>query len=492
MSYIQVKDLCFTYEGAAQPVFDHVNFEIDTDWKLGIIGRNGRGKTTLLQLLMGKYPYQGQISAAVDFSYFPYPIADPGQNVWDIVTTICPQALSWQMEREISLLGVPTAVLERPFAALSNGEQTKVLLAALFLNDHRYLLIDEPTNHLDMPARMLVSAYLKRKPGFILVSHDRSFLDGCIDHVLSINRTTIDVQRGNFSTWRQSNLRREQAELAQNKKLQKEITRLDQAAKQSSSWSDAIEKSKKGTRVAGLRPDRGYIGRKSAKMMKRAKSIEQRRARSLAQKGRLLHDREKADTLVLSPLPFHARQLATLRDVSISYGAGVCLPPVSLTIETGERIALTGANGCGKSSILKLLAGYSLSYQGSAILPDGLRISYVPQDSYDLQGALDDFIRNAGLDASLFLAILRKLDFSRSQFDKRLETFSSGQKKKVYLAKSLCEKAHLYLWDEPLNFVDVLSRIQIETLLTTYRPTMLFVEHDRTFVEQIATRTLQL
>ena len=201
MSMIRVEDLCFSYPSSYDPVFDHVSFQIDTDWKLGFIGRNGRGKTTFLNLLLGKYEYSGKIISSVEFDYFPYPVPDKSLLTEDVLQQVCPIAEEWELMRELSLLDVNTEVLWRPFETLSNGEQTKTLLAALFLNQGHFLLIDEPTNHLDAAAREKVSRYLKKKKGFILVSHDRRFLDGCVDHILSLNRSTIDVQSGNFSSW---------------------------------------------------------------------------------------------------------------------------------------------------------------------------------------------------------------------------------------------------------------------------------------------------
>ena len=150
--------------------------------------------------------------------------------------------------RELSYLDVNADVLWRPFETLSNGERTKVLLAALFLNEGHFLLIDEPTNHLDTNAREKLSAYLKKKKGFILVSHDRRFLDGCVDHILSLNRANIEVQSGNFSSWMENFQRQQEFETAQNERLKKDIDRLQQAAQRSSNWSDAVERSKKGTR----------------------------------------------------------------------------------------------------------------------------------------------------------------------------------------------------------------------------------------------------
>jgi lincosamide and streptogramin A transport system ATP-binding/permease protein len=128
-------------------------------------------------------------------------VADETQNTMDVINSICKDFLQWELLRELSLLDVSEDVLYRPFQTLSNGEKTKVLLAVLFLKENSFLLIDEPTNHLDIAARSIVSRYLKSKSGFLLVSHDRAFLDGCIDHVLSINKTNIEIQSGNFSSW---------------------------------------------------------------------------------------------------------------------------------------------------------------------------------------------------------------------------------------------------------------------------------------------------
>jgi len=324
MSMIRVENLTFAYPSSYDNIFENVNFQIDTDWKLGFVGRNGRGKTTFLNLLLGKYEYHGKIQASVQFDYFPYPVNDKNRLTTDILSEVCPLAEEWELLRELSYLEVRDDVLWRPFFTLSNGEQTKVLLAALFLNDGHFLLIDEPTNHLDMKARETVSAYLKRKKGFILVSHDRCFLDGCVDHILSINRSNIEVQSGNFSTWFTNFQRQQEFELAQNVKLKKSIAEANR------------------------------------------------------------------------------------------------------------------------------------------------------------------------VDESLFKAILRKMDFSRIQFEKKMEDFSAGQKKKVLIAKSLCEQAHLYVWDEPLNYIDIYSRMQIENLIREFSPTMIFVEHDLAFRNNIATKSICL
>ncbi len=492
MSLIQVEDLTFTYPGSYDPVYDHVSFQFDTDWKLGFLGRNGRGKTTFLRLLMGEHPYGGRISGAPSCACFPPPVEDTSQMTLEVLCQLHPEAEEWEFLRETGLLGVEAEALYRPFSTLSNGERTKCLLAALFCGEDRYLLIDEPTNHLDAAGRQAVAAYLRRKRGFLLVSHDRDFLDGCVDHILALNKTGPEVQSGNFSSWWENKSRRDAFEQAQNQRLQKEVGRLRQAAARTTVWSERVEAAKTGTRNAGLRPDRGYIGHKSAKMMQRAKSIEARREKALEEKAGLLRDLETAEALKLHPLTARGR-LLDLSDVSLFYGEKRVCGPLTFSLEPGDRIALNGGNGSGKSTLLKMLCGETgMTSTGTLTRLSGLTISYVPQDTTHLRGSLRDYARESGVDETLLLAVLRKLDFPRAQFEKDMADWSAGQKKKALIARSLCESAHLYLWDEPLNYIDVWSRMQIEGLLLAFRPTLLFVEHDAAFRRKIATGVVEL
>lgn len=503
MAQISVSNLTFAYDGSYDNIFEDVSFQMDTDWKLGFTGRNGRGKTTFLNLLLGKYEYAGKISANVRFDYFPYEVTGKSASTRDVIRGAC-DSEEWRLLRELSLLEIPEEALDRPFDSLSNGEQTKILLAALFLNENNFLLIDEPTNHLDLRGRELVSRYLSGKKGFILVSHDRAFLDGCVDHILSINRANIEIQRGNFSSWLANKELRDNFELAENAKLKKDIKRLQAAARQSARFADKAESAKMGRGAAAARKkghdttgSKEYQAKKSLKMQQRRKNLERRQDAALEEKSALLKNLDHADSLKITQLPFHAARFIALSDVSILYdnaSAPACRD-VNFTIERGDRVALCGRNGSGKSSILKLICGTAhenMTYTGEFSKAHGLKISYVSQDTSFLAGNLSDFAVENEIDESLFKAILRKLDFSRVQFEKDMRNFSGGQKKKTLLAKSLCEKAHLLVWDEPLNFVDVLSRMQIEELLLEHTPTILFVEHDSFFCEKIATKRIAL
>ncbi|EOT44626.1 ribosomal protection-like ABC-F family protein [Enterococcus columbae] len=494
MSLIQIKDLSFSYPGSYTPIFDGVQLQIDSTWKLGLIGRNGRGKTTFFRLLLAQYEYQGSITHEVAFRYFPYPVANPEKMTLEVLQEACPHAEDWEFMKELNLLDVEIDRLYLPFATLSDGEQNKVLLAALFLNENTFLLIDEPTNHLDDEARQKIADYLAKKQGFILISHDRRLLDVCVDHILAMNKASIELQQGNFSSWYLNKQQQDQFELAQNEKLKKEVKRLNEAAKRTASWSNQVEKSKNGTTNSGTKLDKGYVGHKAAKMMKKSKTHEKRMQEAIHQKEQLLTDVEEIENLKLQPLFFKQANQVLAQELVLSYADKIINQnPLNFTIQNQERVAIVGKNGSGKSTLLKaILQDSTVNTTGLLKISPQLIISYVPQDAEFLAGSLKKFTEDKAIDYVLFLAILRKLGFAREQFDKDVASFSAGQKKKVLIAASLCQPAHLYIWDEPLNYIDLISRIQIEQLILKFQPTLLFVEHDQAFQQKIATKIIQM
>lgn len=220
MSLIQIRDLKFCYENSYDMVFDGVSFSFDTNYKTALIGRNARGKTTFLKLLMNVYEYQGEIIKNVECVYFPYQVTNPQD--WTI--NICEEILSdfeWKLEKELNTLEMSLDVLYRPFKTLSQREQTKVLLAILFLKEYTYLLIDEHANHLDQHSREKIAEYLNKQKVFLLVSHDRHFIDMCCNHVIAFNPKSIDVVKGNFSSWYKNKQNEDQNEIQRNDKLKK-------------------------------------------------------------------------------------------------------------------------------------------------------------------------------------------------------------------------------------------------------------------------------
>ena len=492
MSAIKIENLTFSYYGYVKPIFENVSFSFDTNWKIGLIGRNGIGKSTLFKLLLNQETYQGKISKDVEFIKFPPDIIDTSKLGIELYKELISDEEEWKLFRELNLLNVDENLVYREFETLSKGEQTKILLAILFTREDGFLLIDEPTNHLDMDGRKIVSEYLKSKKGFLLISHDRDFLDGCINHVISINRNSIDVQSGNFTSWYENKVMKDQFEISQNERLRKDIKRLKEAARQSQIWSDKIENTKNGVKVSGVKPDKGHIGHQSAKMMKKSKNLENRQNKAIEEKQSLLKDIETKESLLLHPLHHHKNPLISVSNLSSCYGERQILSNVSFEIKQGDIVAIYGQNGSGKSTLIKILLELHHEYIGEIKSASNLKISYIPQDTSNLTGSLNEYIHKQGVDETLCKTILRKLDFVRELFEMDMKNYSDGQKKKVLIAVSLSMPAHIFVWDEPMNYIDVISRIQIEEIIKEAKPTLIFVEHDKRFVEDIANKIIQL
>jgi len=504
MAQIAVTNLTFCYEGSYDNIFENVSFSIDTDWKLGFIGRNGKGKTTFLNLLLGKLEHEGTISSSTRFDYFPYTVSEElgARPASEFLSELRPDCEEWRVICELTKLDASAELLYRAFNTLSYGEKTKVFLAILFSGEHDFLLIDEPTNHLDLDAREVVKDYLGNKKGFILVSHDRDLLDACVDHVLVLNRKSIEICSGNFSVWWENKERRDSFSRMQNEKHLREIAMLKKSADQSNRWAQKNESTKIGYDPV-REHDRGigtraYIGAKTKKMQSRVKQYERRIEREIEEKEGLLDDIENPVKLKLNPLTYHNDVLIQCRELTLSYeGSDIdVISGFRFELKRGERVFLHGKNGCGKSTFLKavLRDGADGIVQKSGILEvgSGLVISYVSQDTSFLKGSVRQFCRKRELEESLFFSLLRQLDMERVQFEKNMEYFSEGQKKKVLIAASLMTPAHVYLWDEPMNYIDVFSRMQIEELILAYKPSMILVDHDIRFQEKIATKVYDL
>ncbi len=524
MSIIQVNHIAFTYPGSYEPVFTDLTFSMDTDWRLGLVGRNGRGKTTLLKLLAGQLQGTGEIIASVTFDIFPFPV-DESKSALTVLRAAVAPFDQWEQDmerllklnsteaiqqwgqiehdyaandgyvineliaREVSRMAVDPGQLERPFASFSPGERTRMLLCALFLRKNRFLLIDEPTNHLDMQGRAIAAEYLSRKSGFLLVSHDRAFLDQSVDHIVALQKTDVRVEQGTYSSYRRNKQLQDDFEREKNERLARDIGRLRESSREKAQWSDKVEATKKGMGMY----DKGYVGHKAAKMMKRSLTIRARIDRQIEEKEGLLKNLEYTAPISLHPLTHPLETLLRMTDVVAGYDpASPVVSNLSLRIARGERVALTGPNGSGKSTVLKLMTGALTPFSGRIHRAGGLILSYMPQSAEFVTGTPYDMAQALGLDITYFLTMLRKFDFPREAFERDARGFSMGQKKKLVLAASMAQSAHLYIWDEPLNYIDVESREQIEDMLSETDAAIVFVEHDRRFGEKIATRTITL
>lgn len=481
MDAITIRNLTFGYDGG-EPLFDGFDLDIGENWRLGLIGRNGRGKTTFLKLLNGELEYTGSIRVPFNtVRLLPDPV---GETAIEAARQYGGE--DWAIAREAALLGI-AACMDRPLDSLSGGQRTKAQLAGLFATE-AYPLIDEPTDSLDLEGRRAVAAYLAKKNGFILASHDRAFLDACTDKTMSLNKTGAEAAGCGCSEYLRNLFLRQACERGINDRLEKDIERLNTAAAELKRRSMKAEKEKFGVQKCGLKADRGAAGRKAAKLMQSARNTERRLRNAAEEKRSLLLDAEYDPEVKLCPLCYRSERLIELKRFSVGYDGGYVLRDLDLVVRRGERLAVSGLNGCGKSTLLKALAGAGgLRTEGGLYKSGDLVVSYLAQRP-ELRGRLRDHTR----DEPLVRALLHRMGFSRREAEADLERMSTGQRKKVALALSLAARAHLYVWDEPLNYVDIISREQIERLILTYAPTLVFVEHDADFVARTATDTLCL
>lgn len=315
MSKLTIQNMSFYYTDFYHPVFQNVNLVLDTDWKLGLIGRNGRGKTTFLHLLSKKeQPTAGRIDIPVNMCYVPYVQNNPYSQGMDwmketighlksmedkmafiiekqdvsLMDEYCKIQQTYQncggyeiegkIVREVISIGLDPSVLERDIHTLSGGERTKMELCAMFLRTDTFLLLDEPTNHLDSKGTWELIHYLKRKKGYLVVSHDRVFLDAVTDHILSINKTNISLERGTYSSWKKNQEWKEQFELAVKAKLEREIRHLEREAEKKQEWMELgnIQKYpyKSNHRTNG---NKAYAGQKRRGQIRIQASLEEKK-----------------------------------------------------------------------------------------------------------------------------------------------------------------------------------------------------------------------
>lgn len=527
MSKIIISDLNFSYKEYYQPIFNNVNLSIDTNWKLGLIGRNGRGKTTLLRLLHGEIePDRGKIAKDVITELFPFPVnmnfrstldvvkenigmirtmenrmekiladidgegsskdnrMEEYQRILDDYLDLDGFSIESKIKKELNLMQLPERLLSQDYDFLSGGEKTKLQIITLFLRKNAYVLLDEPTNHLDLEGKQVLSAYLQNKSGFLIVSHDRAFIDEVVDHVLSINKANIALEKGNYSSWKRNKEMLEEYEFRTKVRLEREVEALENVSIRTRSWAVVAEKEKNPYATH----NRGN-GTRAAKFMRQAKTAEQNIQYNLNEKKNLLKNYEVTADLILKKQDTRASCLVSGYDVSFGYTEDPLFEKVNFHINKGDRVWIRGNNGKGKSTLLKLIGRRILCNR--LLFAEGIIMETAYQEPLWTEGYVNDLIKDAET-RSRFLDICHRLDVSYDVLKRPLETFSSGEQKKIDTARALASPCHLLLLDEPLNFMDIYFREQLENAILKYTPTIVFVEHDEQFGRNVATSEINL
>lgn len=521
MAKININNLTYSYKEYYQPIFSDINLSIDTYWKLGLIGRNGRGKTTLLRLINGELePDIGHVSKNVNIEYFPYSINTKYTNTLDVIKEnigllktmedIMDEIISSNNEnrfeeyqkildeyselegfsveanikKEFYLMNLSESLLEQDFDTLSGGEKTKMLIIALFLRKNAFVLLDEPTNHLDKEGKEAVLNYLSQKKGFILVSHDCELLDNVVDHIISINKSDISIEKGNYSTWLDNKNMTELYEFKTKERLEREIKDLERNSVMKRTWGNIANKEKAEFRTFGRSNDS-----RAAKFMRQAKASERNIQKNLEHKKSLLKNYETVSDLDINQNTLEDDALVTIIKLSFRYSNKLLFNNLTLQIRQGDRIWLKGNNGAGKTTLLKLISGEINSEH--VLYQDNIKIAQSYQEPLWQEGLIDELIDDREFKYRFF-DICKLLDIKVFTKDKPIETYSSGEKRKIDLARALASENDLLLMDEPLNYMDTYFKEQLEKAILEYKPTLVFVEHDESFGKNISNKIINL
>ena len=516
MIEIQVNNLIKSFE-VGKNVLDGLTFQVDQGERVGLLGRNGAGKTTLFKILTGEMDYdegtvvvgQGRrVGLISQIPVYPagYTVEDVLRSAFARLESLAEEmrALEARMaagesdpailkrygtlserfeafggyDTDVAVnkiangLSIPDAQRQQLFDSLSGGEKTRVNLGRLILEDTDILLLDEPTNHLDLHATEWLEEYIRGFHGTVVtISHDRYFLDRTVTRVIEIQDGRAEFYSGNYSFYAVEKERRYQERMKQYEKEQAKIAQLEKAAEQLRVW-------------AFMGMDKTY--RRAISMEKR---IERMRTTSKPTKARKMDAR-------FSSAEFHGDEVLGIRNVSKSYGDKHLFEGISLKVEGGERIALIGDNGTGKSTLIKMIVGELYPDDGRIKTGPQVKEAYLPQivrfDHPDWNLVENMMAAKKGLSAQSARNRLAAYDFRGEDVFKPVSVLSGGEQSRLRLCMLMDDEINFLILDEPTNHLDIDSREWIEEAVEAYDGTLLFVSHDRYFINRFATRIWEL
>jgi len=484
-------------------VLKGVSFEIYKGEKVGLLGKNGSGKTTLFKIIGEGELYDGgsmsKASGKRVEMLAQIPVFDEDAIVEDILRSSFkeiseiyaamkkiegdadPAILTryGKLMEEYERLGgyetdfktdkicngmnISEAMRRSPFGLLSGGEKTRVNLARILLRDCDILLLDEPTNHLDLSSLVWLEGFVREFAGtVVLISHDRVFLDNVITRIVEIHEGTAHFYSGNYSWYAEEKRRRYISQSEQYERQQKEIKRLEDRAK----WF--FEQDRFTTK-------HHHMYKRIEQMDKIEKPVASRK---------MSEDFNNDGSHV-------AKEVFSLDSVCKAYGSHVLLDNVSISFGRDDRIALIGANGCGKTTLLKLILGEEACDNGMLKVSSNVKIAYMPQIiKFDNENAtvLEIFRDTVGLPEDKSRSILNSFQFRTPDISKKASSLSGGEKSRLKLCLLMQGQANFLILDEPTNHLDILSREWIENAVSDWDGTMLFISHDRYFLNKFATK----
>lgn len=539
---LTVTDISKSY--GIEPILQHVSFTLNRGERLGLVGPNGCGKTTLLRILAGLENLDGGSyrfnPPEARLGYLPQGLApDDDETIASFLNRIAGnvEALSQQLMQLAEALSSDTSktamlqstydeTLKRLEAAaqsqgqsaevlaalglqdyppetrvetLSGGQKTRLALAGVLLSAPQVLLLDEPTNHLDIAMLEWLEGWLTDSPitrdmAILIVSHDRLFLDRTVSGILELDPTThrLKTYPGNYSDYVAQKLQERQRQWQEYSDQNEEIARLRQAAELVR--GQAVFR-RGGKADSGDKFAKGFFANRSRGTVKRAKNIEHRLERLLTDE-RIDKPRQSWQMkLDFNQAPESGRDVAVLDYLSIGYGDHVLLEKLNLSIRYGQRVALIGPNGAGKTTLVRTIAGLLPPLQGRVRLGSGVNVGYMAQEQETLEmreNALETIRSLAPLAETEARAYLHQFLFSGDEVFTPIEKLSYGERARLMLASLVAGGCNLLLLDEPINHLDVPSRARFEQALAAFDGTVLAVVHDRYFIQGFASQIWEI
>lgn len=465
------------YEVLDGKIFEEINASVQEGDVIGVIGKNGAGKSTLLQLINGDLvPIKGQIQRLE-------------QNLKVVMVEQETESLSSsdQTILEVKLLEkwhVPV----HDFSQLSGGEKRKARLARGFSNEADLLLLDEPTNHLDEQSLDLLKIQIKNYKGtIILVSHDRYFLDAVATKIWSIEGKKLIEHKGNYTSYMEFRKQKRLTQQREYEKQQKMVERIEEQINELTSWSKKAHA--QSTKKAGFKE---YYRVKAKRMDAQVKSKRKRLEKEL-EKAKV-EPVEPEYTVRFSMNANHkaGKRFLEVRNLAKSFGGRTLFKDVNFTIQHGEKVAIIGPNGCGKTTLLKVIVGEE-RFDGDVWISPSAQIGYLSQDVYDLlleQTPEQLFFQETFEARGKVQSLMKHLGFTASQWKEPIRNMSMGERVKCKLMVFIMEDKDVLILDEPTNHLDLPSREQLEETLAQYNGTLIIVSHDRYFLEKTTTHKL--
>ncbi|UUV24229.1 MULTISPECIES: ribosomal protection-like ABC-F family protein [Lysinibacillus] len=459
-------------------LFEHVTGTVKQGEVIGIIGRNGAGKSTLLQLIQGTLsPTMGAI-----------------QRAQALKITFVEQELAHFDKLEVSAreadLLAKWQVPNVSFTALSGGEKLKMRLAEGFSQNAQILLLDEPTNHLDeQSTEFLIRQVQNYKGTIIVVSHDRYFLDKVATKIWSIEEKSLIEHDGNYTSYMADREHRRLTQQRSYEKQQKNIERIEAQMSELTSWSQ-----KGHTQSTKLEGFKEYHRVKAKRLDSQVKSKKKRLEAELAKTRVEAVEPEAEIRFSLGTNQRVGKRLLEIKHLTLKFGERMLFNDVNITAQFGDKIAITGKNGSGKTSFLKVLLG-KLEAEGEVWLSPAANIGYLTQEVFDLpldQTPEQYFYRETFEERAKVRNLMKNLGFTLTHWTSPIGKMSMGERVKCKLMAYILEDKNVLILDEPTNHLDLPSREQLEHTLTQYNGTLLVVSHDRYFLEKVTNSVWEL